>query len=174
MKNATLETRKQEAVQTNEPRVTLDIKKITSNQKLIASMDTYVFNKAMFRRQKVKSEIAEIPAKKVNKEELLLARLSGNPIFIYKKHDDVYVAELVGELKGVASENSKHECSNIKYTCKRLSALSDEQGGCEKVRDKNKYIENYDWIEEGYQTFNTENNLFIVLKCQPCVPIMNK
>ena len=48
MKNATLETRKQEAVQTNEPRVTLDIKKITSNQKLIASMDTYVFNKAMF------------------------------------------------------------------------------------------------------------------------------
>ena len=56
-----------------------------------------------------------------------------------------------------------------------FACLNGYPSKCEKVADyRKKNLDDYSFIEEGYQTFNTENNLFIVLKCQHCVPIMNK
>ena len=54
--------------------------------------------------------------------------------------------------------------------CYRLSAASDEEGGCAKVRDSypDRCIENYPWIREGYQISNTVpgHNVFVVVRCE--------
>lgn len=50
-------------------------------------------------------------------------------------------------------------------SCIHMSATSDDEGGCAKVR-LGEYIERYPWIIEGYETFNTSRNVFIITKCQ--------
>lgn len=59
----------------------------------------------------------------------------------------------------------EHKCSTVGHECRRLSAKSDEQGGCAKVRDRYKCIENYPWITKGYETFNTFVESFVVIDC---------
>ena len=56
----------------------------------------------------------------------------------------------------------KHLCGEI---CRRLSAASDELGGCDKVRHHARHIELFSHIESGYETFNTNHDAFVVLKC---------
>ena len=50
--------------------------------------------------------------------------------------------------------------------CQRLTAASDKNGGCGKVRAYSRCIERFDWITLGYETFNTANNdVFFVGEC---------
>ena len=43
--------------------------------------------------------------------------------------------------------------------------LSYEAGGCEKVRESSKGIEDFPWIKRGYETLNTDRKFFVVCKC---------
>ena len=44
-------------------------------------------------------------------------------------------------------------------------ATSNEAGGCETIRNGSRYIERYEWISDGYETFNTRYDAFVVGKC---------
>ena len=59
-----------------------------------------------------------------------------------------------------------HKCGKVREECKRLLALPDEKGGCEKVRNHSSFLERYPWIKEGYETFNTRKDIFVVKKCE--------
>ena len=58
-------------------------------------------------------------------------------------------------------------------TCSRLSALPDNQGGCQKVRDVGfaMDISDYAFITKGIQVcnFGKGNDRFIVLECTNCI-----
>ena len=57
-------------------------------------------------------------------------------------------------------------CNTGRIVCSRLSAESDEYGGCEKVRDfSSAGIEKYPWIRQGYETFATKYDCFVVTQC---------
>ena len=65
-----------------------------------------------------------------------------------------------------------HKCCHADSLCDRLSALPDEEGGCEKVRAKEKCLEDYPWIPEGYEIFNNSfNDVFIITECEHCFHI---
>jgi len=66
-----------------------------------------------------------------------------------------------------------HKCNSVGNVCHKLSASKDEFGGCQKVRDTHKFLENYPWITKGYETFNTMHNSFVVADClhyEKCPP----
>lgn len=66
-----------------------------------------------------------------------------------------------------------HQCAVAGHECNRLSAASDEQGGCAKVRNRSQYIERYPWITCGYESFNTRHDSFVVVNClhyEKCPP----
>lgn len=56
----------------------------------------------------------------------------------------------------------EHKCGN----CNRMSALPDSKGGCQKVRDKLIFIENYSFITDGFEVFNTSRKVFPVFECK--------
>lgn len=125
--------------------------------------------------------------KMISKEELLTKRLSKKPGFVYKIGDFFFYTDLPKAVTPSDSfANSKHICSAQGVPCcTHLSAKADEEGGCAKVRDipmefyqieypekllsyvkDSNRIEKYDFITEGYETFNTSNNIFVVLDCE--------
>ena len=104
--------------------------------------------------------------RKTNPDELYLIREEPTPIFILKDMDDLYVTEIPNNLGFTSSTLlGTHKCA-AGSTCARLSAASDEDGGCAKVRNKARWIELYPWILLGYETFNTKQDTFQVSECE--------
>ena len=102
--------------------------------------------------------LTEITAK-----ELAAYRRSGKPGFVLKYGGNLYYTSVPKKLNFVSSTIlGEHRCAE----CHHLSAASDEAGGCAKVRDYSKNIERYSWITTGYETFNTNHNVFVVVNCQ--------
>jgi hypothetical protein len=58
-----------------------------------------------------------------------------------------------------------HMCNDTSHDCCHLIALDPADGGCNKVIEHSRYIERFDFITEGYETFNTVKDAFIVIKC---------
>lgn len=92
-------------------------------------------------------------------------RNSNIPGFVLKDKDTYYYAEIRDLEVDVDDIIGEHKCSFGKYCCKHLSAASDDDGGCAKVRGLSNNIEKYDFITLGYETFNTTHDVFTVLKC---------
>lgn len=106
------------------------------------------------------------PLKEVSNEELRTYRKSGNPGFVLKLGEKLYYTELTEDISLFAMDLlGKHKCVDGDKICKRLSALSDEEGGCAKVREFSTGIERYDWIAKGYETFGTKHDAFVVVEC---------
>lgn len=104
--------------------------------------------------------------KEVSDEELKAYRNSGTPGFVLKMDEKMYYARIPVNLNLVtANLLGSHMCAHSKTVCKRLSALSDEEGGCAKVRECSCCIERYDWITRGYETFGTKKDVFVVISC---------
>lgn len=103
----------------------------------------------------------------IEEEELKKMREEGIPYFVLKEHGRLYFSEIP---KNVTLTSSKiwgeHKCAIVGKECVRLSAKSDEEGGCEKVRNCSKMIENYPWITIGYETVNTAEDCFGVIECR--------
>lgn len=98
----------------------------------------------------------------VTPEELAVYRRSGISSFVLKVDGKLYYASIPDNISFVFSDIlGAHRCS----ACNRLSAASDEQGGCAKVRDRSQCIERYPWITTSYETFNTKHDSFVVGNC---------
>ena len=111
--------------------------------------------------------------KKVSKDELKVLRKTSMPALIIKKCGICYWAELDKSCEKLDFMNHfklgmMHYCASAGKECARLSAASDECGGCAKVRDRGnlKRIEKYSWITDGYQTLNMRNPVFFVSNCE--------
>ena len=109
-----------------------------------------------------KKEVVKIPIRKVFVSEIPDLRESGKPGFLLKKGDDIFYAQIKknGDIESLF--DMPHKCADH---CKHLSAASDENGGCAKIRNKDTYIERYPWIRLGYETFNTKNDVFVIAIC---------
>ena len=110
----------------------------------------------------------------VTPAQLKKFRMSGIPSFVLKKNGKLYYTSIPKNLSFVSSPIlGKHLCAIQKHECKHLSAASDELGGCAKVREGARRIERYPWITTGYETFNTQNDSFVVVNCshyEQCPP----
>lgn len=121
-----------------------------------------------FNKEKVEEEVKPlfVPLREVTVKELEKYRRKKIPSFVLKTGGKLYWGEIPYNLSFVSSTFlGKHMCSSPGKQCHRLSAAKDEYGGCEKVRKKSTHIERYDWIQEGFETFNTTHEAFITLKC---------
>ena len=109
-----------------------------------------------------KKEIVKIPIRKVSISEITALRECGKPGFLLKKGDELFYAEIKkhGDIECLFV--MPHKCADH---CKHLSAASDENGGCAKIRNKDTFIERYPWIRLGYETFNTKNDVFVIAIC---------
>lgn len=112
------------------------------------------------------------PLHEVDLKELRKVRESGSPFFLMKDSGRYYVTtEIPKNLVYNSSDIMMlhHMCSHGgSNVCARLTAASDKDGGCAKVRDsgKSKRIEKYPWIEKGFEICNTKNDAFIVCDCK--------
>ena len=117
---------------------------IVSNEELSSSTEELVF-----------------PMKRITLEQLKKLRATSIPSFVLKEGGNYYYAQIVRDLNLVSTLLCGcHKCS----ACRYLSAATDEEGGCAKVRNRSYYIERYDWID-GYETFNTNRDAFVVAVC---------
>lgn len=115
--------------------------------------------------------------KEVTPEQLADYRKKGRPSFVLKKAGKLYYTEIPRDISFVGSKIvGRHMCAIAGKECRRLLAARDEEGGCAKVRNKATYIERYPWITDGYETFNTNKDSFVVGNCkhyEPCPPRKN-
>lgn len=103
----------------------------------------------------------------VTPKEIAVYRKNGVPSFVLKTGGKLYhtrIPKTINFLSYTIS-GTVHQCAGKETICNRLSAASDEQGGCAKVRDYYDCIEKYPWIATGYETFNTKYDSFIVVNC---------
>ncbi len=99
----------------------------------------------------------QIPLEEISVEKLKrLRRLHRSkrlkkPMFLFKEYGRYYLAQIPEKMSFMATGifDDVHLCKN----CSHLSARPVEKGGCEKVFDTYKAIENYIFIDIGYQTF---------------------
>lgn len=127
-----------------------------------------------------KKQIAEevepliFPLTEVTSEELDNYRKHKISSFVLKVDGKLYYTAIPEELSFVSSNIlGVHQCAVTGNSCNRLSPASDEEGGCEKVRNFSNYIERYPWITTGYETFHTNHDSFVVVNClhfEKCPP----
>lgn len=111
-------------------------------------------------------EHISLPLVEVTPEELVEYRKNGIASFVLKVDDKLYYTKIPDYMSFFSSNIfGTHRCSMVGHECNRLSAASDQHGGCAKVRHRSQHIERYPWITMGYETFNTKYESFIVVKC---------
>ena len=113
-----------------------------------------------------KKELLEFKLIKATPKELAELRKKCVPAFILKYNGEMYYTEILKDLSFInANILGYHQCASFGLQCRRLSAASDEKGGCQKVRDRIARLEAYPWIKSGYETINTDDDLFVVADC---------
>lgn len=121
-------------------------------------------------RKKLGERVEEktFPLREINLEELAELRKTKKPSFVLKEDGRYYYAEISPYMTFIASSFlGKHKCATAEKVCNLLSAAPDEEGGCEKVRNRSANIEKYPWITKGYETFGMDGrDTFVVLECQ--------
>lgn len=111
-------------------------------------------------------ETLSFELREVSPEELSKFRKDGVPSFVLKRDRILYHATILPNLNLTGSNfMGAHKCAAAGNECSRLSAASDEDGGCAKVRNRSRYIERYPWIISGYETFNVNTEAFVVVQC---------
>ena len=116
--------------------------------------------------QKDEKILKKFPLKVVSVDDIVKLRSSGKPGFLLKENEIYYYAKIDPIIRIISHEiMTPHLCGKKGHECRRLAALSDAKGGCAKVRDKYKYIENYSFITKGFETFNTDYDSFVVFEC---------
>lgn len=106
------------------------------------------------------------PLIEVTPEMLADYRKKGISSFVLKVEGKLFYSAIPNNISFVSSTIlGSHKCAIAGHECHRLSTASDEEGGCEKVRNCSNYIERYPWITTGYETFNTKHDSFVVVNC---------
>ena len=126
-----------------------------------ATKRSYIYQKTFV--SSTKECIKEVPLREIQVEKIKPLRKSGKPGIVIKDNGKYYYAEIDPEIKMVPEDMlGPHMCAQL---CHRLSPASDEKGGCAKVRGHSFFIERFDFIKLGYETFNVPTESFIVSKC---------
>ena len=100
--------------------------------------------------------------RKISIDELTEIRKQNISGFVLKENNKYYFTQIPKNLRFIYVENfGLHMCAH----CNHMSADSDENGGCQKVRIGSNHIEFFDWIESGYETFHTRQDSFLVSNC---------
>lgn len=154
--------------------------RVDTNRKLLLLEKETIMNEVSYnydtltgrtglRRRKLlskQSESVELQLEEISKEELYILRRQKKPGFIYKVNNRIYYTQIDEEFNFLAKRTmGAHLCALNGKECQRFSAASDANGGCAKVRNKSKCMENYSWIKCGYETFGVKMNAFVVLQC---------
>ncbi len=107
------------------------------------------------------------PLIQVTADQIEQCRKKGISSFVYKQNGELFWARIPNNIAFVSSGllGGIHKCAVSGNVCQHATAASDEAGGCEKVRNGSCYIERYDWIPTGYETFNTKHDSFVVVRC---------
>lgn len=92
--------------------------------------------------------------------DISVLRKGKKPGIIVKMDSIYYYAELCDRCVIIECD-AIHKCA----TCEHITAASDENGGCPKVRALRKHIEEYDRILWGYQVFNVYSPDVAVYVC---------
>lgn len=144
--------------------ITTNYKKIFSTSPLSGGLLSEESKEIIKTDEKI---LKEFPLQVVSVDELVGLRSSGKPGFLLKENEIYYYAKIDPIIRIISHEiMTPHLCGKKCHECRRLAALSDAKGGCAKVRDKYKYIENYPFITKGFETFNTiHNDSFVVFEC---------
>ena len=112
-----------------------------------------------------KSEVVKLS--EISNEKLKDLRKNNIPTFVYKTKGKLYYARLTESINVCAFKGGHHQCSSGSLTCKRLNPLSDEKGGCKKVRFYSNLIEELDFITEGVEVFNAgARDAMMVIQCK--------
>lgn len=155
---------------------TLCITKISSTYRVIyklhhkTGLPTQAISKELISENK---EPHHFPLREISAKEISKYRKSEVPSFVLKIGSKLYYTEIPNISFIGVNLLGLHKCALSGMECRRLSAASDEEGGCAKVRNLSCNIERYPWIEEGFETFNTKQNAFCVTKCshyEQCPP----
>ena len=142
----------------------LNMTKITKTLEMffLSGSDSFMY-KNQLNEMVEKLEFALI---EVSPEELVEYRKNKVPSFVFKYDGKLYYTEIPYKVGMVGSTIfGEHKCATAGKECRRLSAATDEEGGCAKVRNRSNFIERYPWITTGYETFNTKHDTFIVISC---------
>lgn len=99
------------------------------------------------------------------KKQINALRQEGRPLLIVKENGILYAGTIYGMY---FNSNSGHLCSRGGETCDRLSAKTDEEGGCRKVRQRSRGIEVCDFITRGFEAVHTEQkcDCLVVEECE--------
>lgn len=141
---------------------TLWMEKIITTYEVIKKSDTGCTKKIV----STDEELLRFRMFEVTPQELADYRKKGIPSFVLKMDGKLFHATIPTKLRFESAKFlGSHMCSSMNHECRRLSAASDDDGGCEKVRNYACNIEKYPWITLGYETFNTELDVFKVGRC---------
>ena len=106
------------------------------------------------------------PLKEVTAQQVAMCRKKGIASFVFKEYGKLYWTKIPKNINFVSSALlGTHKCAAAGDVCLHATAASDKEGGCAKVRNGSCYIERYEWIPVGYETFNTYNDSFVVGGC---------
>jgi len=106
----------------------------------------------------------------VSKENLKRIRNAGISGFVLKEGEHYFFTTVPEDMYlGQNRIFYGHMCSYAEG-CSRLTAASDEDGGCAKVRRYAKEIEEYPWITRGYETLNVHHPALVVGECHQYFP----
>jgi len=144
----------------------LTMDKVITTWRIVRELDSKGRPFRIISKEIVNTETTKLsfPLKEVTIGELYIARCGKIPGFVLKEGERYFYTKIPAKLNFVSLSIGEHKCGK---ECLHLSALSDEEGGCEKVRDiRNKMIEKYPFIVRGYETFNTKHDSFRVLECK--------
>lgn len=164
-------------------RLYLKVNRVRSTVSSVSEIDSFS-GKSLKNTQKYEEKeivsTARYDLKEITVETLRQLRKTKIPSFVLKETDEdgivhYWYAKIEFELSFLSSDLiGEHQCSYGPDCCARVSAASDEEGGCSKVRHKARYIELYPWIPFGYETFNTKSNTLMVAKCDHYTPAVRK
>ena len=154
--------------------------KITTTYRVVKSYDSYTKSFKIIKKKLIdeSSEKCVFYLDEVSSEDLAKYRQNNISSFVLKVDGILYYSEIPDNICFTSSTIlGLHLCAFYNHECKRLSAASDVDGGCQKVRELSKCIERYPWITDGYETFGTKTDSFVVAKClhyESCLPSINK
>ena len=124
---------------------------------------------SIFSRRQITEESKSViyPLSPVTAKEVADLRMSGASCFVLKLNGQLYYASIPNYMGFIPASllGGPHKCAAAGKECLRLSAASDEYGGCEKVRNLARFIDRYPWITNGFETFNTKHDCFVVGCC---------
>lgn len=111
----------------------------------------------------IDSESETLYFREISLEQLKRIRESTLPALILKMDERFFFCKVPYDLDIFSSDaGGKHQCAD----CNRCSAASDEDGGCQKVRElKNRRIENYNFVTKALQTVHTKHDTIRILGC---------